>query len=291
MNETTNLLPLFDANCMIGRSTVPRPGEPQTAEDLLRVMDRFGIAEALVFHAQAKELSPLEGNPLLLEEIKGHDRLRPMAVVMPGHTGEFPPADKHVAELFDQGFRAVRMFPPGHFFSLALWSCGELCFELAARRMPLFLDFENPAWSLPRTDWDAIAGLLAAFAALPIVLVREGMAVDRNLQALMARHENLYIETSYYSLHRGLELLAERPGAERALFGTGLPRSHPGAPIAQLTYAELSPEQKALIAGGNLRRLLDHTKSRKQTAIGFGVRPRRKGGGGDWPTDLAPPSE
>ena len=290
MDDLDGKLSFFDANCMIGRSAAPCPGIPETADDLLQVMDRYGIAEALVYHAQAKELSPAEGNALLLEEIGGRDRLHPCAVVLPGHTGEAPPPDEYVPRLFDQGFRAARMFPARQYFSLAMWSCRDLYCELADRRMPLFLDFENPFWSQPRTDWDAVAALVTGCPALPVVLVDEGMAADRNLQALMAQSDNLFIETSYYATHRGLEIMAHKHGADRALFGTGLPRSDPGCPIAMITFAELPADQKALLAGDSLRRLLGEVRgARPRGAIGFGAAASRSASGGEWPTQLPKP--
>jgi predicted TIM-barrel fold metal-dependent hydrolase len=275
---------------MIGRCAAPPEGAPTTADELLRVMDRYGIAEALVHHAIAREQSPAEGNALLLEEVRGHDRLHPCAVVMPAHSGEVPPPDEYVAQLLDQGFRAARMFPARQFISLAMWSCRELYHELAERRVPLFLDFENPAWSTPRTDWDAIEALLSAYARLPVILVNEGMAADRNLQALMAQYDNLLIETSYYATHGGLETLAHKHGASRALFGTGLPYLDPGCPLAMIAYADLPPEQKALVAGDRLRELLGQASAGKRRgAIGFGARAASRASADDWPTQLRPP--
>ena len=40
------------------------------------------------------------------------------------------------------------------------------------------------------------------------------------------------------------------------MFGTNLPELEPGGPIAQVTFAEISDEDKRAIASGNLERLL-----------------------------------
>ena len=51
------------------------------------------------------------------------------------------------------------------------------------------------------------------------------------------------------------ELLSENFGADRVLFGTGF-KTHYGAAIAALAQANLSNEQRELIAHGNIERLL-----------------------------------
>jgi len=50
--------------------------------------------------------------------------------------------------------------------------------------------------------------------------------------------------------------VTERFGPERLVFGTGLPEFDGGGPVSQVMYSRLPREQKALIAGGNLRRML-----------------------------------
>jgi predicted TIM-barrel fold metal-dependent hydrolase len=73
---------------------------------------------------------------------------------------------------------------------------------------------------------------------------------------LMHSCPNLFVEISYYSSHRGVEFLAQHFRAERILFGTGMPETGPGVPLALVMYAGVSEAEKELIAGENLRRLL-----------------------------------
>jgi hypothetical protein len=53
-----------------------------------------------------------------------------------------------------------------------------------------------------------------------------------------------------------VDFITERWGAERLLFGSNWPLLNHGQTLAMLTCAEVTDEQKLLIAGGNLRRLL-----------------------------------
>ncbi len=285
MSPLDQPLDFFDANCMVGPRGTPAPGEYRDADGLLRVMDAHGIAEALVFHSLAKEQSPPDGNRLLLDEIAGHERLHPCAVLLPHWTGEFPPPEEHVPQLLDQGFRAVRLFPANHYFELSSWCCRELFIALAEHRIPLFLDYDNAHWGTTRTNWDAVARAVAAHPTLPVIIVNESMAADRSLQPLLTKFDNFLFETSSYEIHRGLEIVSERHGPQRALFGTGLPSRDPAGPITMITYADLPPDHKALIAGGNLRRLLEGVQTeRPRTGIGFEPRPQPRSTSDEWPS-------
>ena len=93
MTDDANKLYLFDANCMLGRTIAPKPGFPQNVRQLLAVMDRFGIAEAAVYHAQSLQYDAAHGNAALTAEIEGIERLHAVWVLLPDHTGEFPDAD------------------------------------------------------------------------------------------------------------------------------------------------------------------------------------------------------
>ena len=56
----------FDAVCTLGRSVRTTPGQPETAAELLAAMDHYGIHEALVLDALAKEANPRAGNERIL---------------------------------------------------------------------------------------------------------------------------------------------------------------------------------------------------------------------------------
>ena len=84
---------------------------------------------------------------------------------------------------------------------------------------------------------------------------------NRRLFPLLEQYPNLYIETSYYVVHRGIELICRHFGAERLLFGTGLPQRAPGPAITALSYSQISDQERALIASGNLRRLLAEVRA------------------------------
>jgi predicted TIM-barrel fold metal-dependent hydrolase len=94
------------------------------------------------------------------------------------------------------------------------------------------------------------------FSDLPVILVREGIGSTRYLYPMLERLPNLFLEVSYYQASGGLSSVARRFGAGRLLFGTGLPEYSAGPAVAMLYHADLSAEEKKLVAGDNLRHLL-----------------------------------
>jgi predicted TIM-barrel fold metal-dependent hydrolase len=146
---------------------------------------------------------------------------------------------------------AARVFPGAgqHGFSLKAYCAGEMLGALAANGLPLFVDADA-------LDWNTLHELCCDYPHLPLVLCGLGYRADRYLYPLLARFDNLYVELSGYYGCRAIEVLVDRFGPRRALFGTRLPVFSPGSAIGMLNYAGIEPEARRWIAGDNLRHLL-----------------------------------
>jgi len=238
----------FDCNCMVGRFGVPQTKQFHTPDALDRELKRCGISRALVYHSYAKELDPATGNAALANEIRGHPALVPCWVVMPHHTGEMPAPDELCDQMAANGVKAARLFPQLHNYPLAEWCTERLFGALASRRIPLLIDYDQ-------TNWDEINAMCVAHPGLPLVVVRPDYRVHRRMYPLLEQHQNLHVEIGWLVAHQGIEDCVRRFGAERLLFGSCLPHYTPGGPIAMVAYAQIPEADKALIAGGNLRRL------------------------------------
>lgn len=249
-------LNLFDANCFFGPVSRPQPGSFDTPEQLLAEMDRLGIAEALVYHADARWHSPARGNEALLAQVGGRARLHPSWVLLPPQTSGMPEPEALVEEMVSKGVRAARMFPREHTFCLSEWCLGSLVEKLEEARVPLFLDFDRRHWAEEIVPWEQVAGLCERHPRLPVVLVHESLGSVRNLFALMERYENLLVETSYFVPHHGIEEVCIRFGGNRLLFGTGMPLYEGGGPIGSLALSGTDEANKRLVGGENVRRLL-----------------------------------
>ena len=246
------MLSFFDSNCVIGRRSIRRSEQPTefyTLESLLAEMDYAGIDKALVYHSLAKEYDPTLGNRKLLDEIKGNDRLCPCWVIMPHTTGEMPSPDALTNEMTACGVKAVRLFPSDHLFSLSDWSCDELLKELENHNIVVIIE-------LDQIGWDGINSLCSRYPRLPVIITNLNYRIDRYLYPLLDRFKNLHIEISGYQVHRGIEAICSRFGAEKLIFGSRMPYFIPGPAMALVEYSLISPKDKSLIASGNLGRLL-----------------------------------
>ncbi len=246
-------LRFFDAYVALGPLTVPiLVQELPTVASLRAELDRAGIAAALVYSTVALDYDPATGNELLMTALADEADLHPCWVLLPPATQEFPPPAALLRTMAERGVRAARLCPSParHNFSLDPWCSGDLLSALAGAHLPLFLDLDD-------TNWSQVAALLAKYPTLPLVLTGVTYRIDRYLFPLLAQFPQLHIELSGYQGLHALETVVSRFGPERLLFGSHLPLFEPGATITHLCYAAFDDDAKALIAHGNLERLLE----------------------------------
>ncbi len=253
-------LRFFDGCAMVGWRSNRHPETMWRPGDFARDYDYYGIGAALVHHAVAVEYHQDQGNRRLLEDIRDLPQLCPQWVVMPHHTGEMAPPDELVPEMLERGVRAARVYPKTHNFPLADGVVGPLLTALQERRIPLFADVtELPA--------DQAAGLCERYPELPVVLCGVNWGVDRHLEPALERAPNVHIETHYFQGHRAYERFVRDFGADRLIFGTGLPDCSPGAAVMMSLYEDIADEDRAKIAGGNLLRLLREVRTDEPAPI------------------------
>jgi hypothetical protein len=150
----------------------------------------------------------------------------------------------------------VRLFPRSHNFPLTPWVVGELCAWLTERAVPLLL------WHV-EIEWPALHALALAFPRLAVVVETQTQKIlyqARTLFALMRECPNVFAETSNLAGADFLRYAARELGARRLLFGSFLPVNDPWAAVGMILDADLSWEEKRLVAGDNLRRLLAEAK-------------------------------
>lgn len=246
-------LEFFDANVMAGRPRVAPDPIPWESRPLARLLDEFGIAEALVRHVGGKEVDANWGNERVLAATREDARLHPVWTAMPAGTGEVPPPDAFCDRMRQNGVRVAAVFPTSHNWSLADWCAGPLMAEFEARKVPVLLDQDE-------AGWPAIAAVLAAHPGLRLILIGGTYRNSRFLYPLFARHRHLYLEISGWQQHRALESAATTGHAGHLLFGSRLPLYTPGSALAAVTYADLSDADRRRIAGGTLRRLIEEAQ-------------------------------
>lgn len=255
---------LFDANCMIGRHLKMGPDDLYTADHLLREMDHYGIAEALVVDSLSRENHPFDGNLRIQKEVRRYPRLYSAWSVLPSileETGRTPQA--FVKEMKDYDIRAVFLYPNQYLFNLSDWCIDALVEPLAHYKIPVFINpvEANGRGGADATDWQGIIDLCKRWPQLPVIISENRIRrSQRILYKAFDQCPNLRLELSAYWLHRGIEFITEKWGSKRLLFGSGWPKFGQHMTQVNLTTAQISASDKRNIAGDNLRSLLSWNK-------------------------------
>lgn len=256
---TTQLF--FDANCTVGRVSRPMPGQLSDAGDILAELERHGVTEALVSHVHAVERSVPAGNDKAVEIAAQHRGAHPVWV-LPQHSAlDVPEPEAYVRRMLDSGVRAVRVPAADyHGYLVAEWALGPVWRELERHQVPVLLSGSELGKypDGPKLGFSAanVYELCRTFPRLPIVILRLNFSALRVVVPLMRECPNLYVENSFFTVHRGIETLAGQVGAHRILFGSGMPWGPPGPAVVATMYADVGEGDRRLVAGDNLRRLL-----------------------------------
>ena len=80
--------------------------------------------------------------------------------------------------------------------------------------------------------------------------------IDRQIRPLLENYENFYFALKGYWVPEGIRDLAGLYGAGRLLFASGFPLYNMGNQMFQLKHSGLSDGEIAMIAGGNLEKIL-----------------------------------
>ena len=259
--------------------------EPLTAEVLLRWMDAFKIAQAVVLPLVSPESSSyLLTTDFVLEQTRPYrDRLIPFCCIDPrtsftgGHKGLVAMLQKYVdagAKGFGEHKNGLNFDDPRNMAVYA--ACAELKLPLLfhidnLRNLdkPGLPGLENAVKSNPDCNfvghgpgwWASISGDASDLGGYPKGKVAPGGAID----ALMEKYPNIYGDLSAGSgagsLSRDLdfarEFLVRRQ--DRIMFGTDFLAPKQDVPQFELfeqKLADLSPEVKAKVFRDNARKLL-----------------------------------
>jgi len=253
-------LTVIDASCAIGpRYVLPAQSPAASADDLLRQMDRFGIAEACPSFSIAAEYCIEEGNRTILDAVgcPSRDRLHPVWIVAPHHTGEAPPPAVLLEAMRRHNVRAGKLILHsrlGYLDSLDVKLCEDLLDALAGHRIPLMLDFV----SFSHADTRDLGELLVHWPDLPVIVTFPKLEKEeRMLYGLWEKFAQLRATLSGYQLLGGIEKVVSRFGPGALVYGSQYPFFTPLQSLLHLIYSEIEPEVRQRIAGGNMRELLD----------------------------------
>ncbi|MAE64724.1 MAG: hypothetical protein CMJ18_10700 [Phycisphaeraceae bacterium] len=245
----------FDINAFFGHW--PYWTLPQTSgDDVLRLMDRFGIDRAAMTSLRGLHGDWREANAETRAFAKAHSgRLVPVACLSPMNGGD----GSALRELVAEGFAALRLYPAlAQGYTLAspfaddlLSTAGELKIPVIVPTRPM-MHFRFPPLAI-----EQVAALAGRHPETNVVLsgpnyLGEFTAAVEALQ----RYGNMTIEISCMQGFGDVTRMVEAVGADRVLFGTGLPLHYPACGIAKLDHSKLAAAPLQAVATGNAVRLL-----------------------------------
>jgi len=110
--------------------------------------------------------------------------------------------------------------------------------------------------NLEELDAEALYALCKDYPDVNFIVGNTAYRMNRYFGPILENCSNFYVATGNYVSHTGIKTFCEHFGAERLIFDTGLPTGSATAAVSLISFAEISQEEKQLIASGNIRRLL-----------------------------------
>lgn len=240
---------LWDCNTSVGWSDAPERWAEYTPKALEAQMDHCAVTRCYAWHRAALDYHPLYANEALFAIARAHPRIRPVPVLLPDQTGEFPPPDAVVRMLSENGARLVKFFPRTLMHALSEWQCGPLLRALEDAGAVVLVD-------VAETDWEALGALCAAHPRLAVVVTNVGHRQLRFAAAMLRAAPRLYLDSSGMKSFGALDALCRLGFVERILFGTDAMNLSMAAGVGILRWSGLNAAQKERVSFGNLARLL-----------------------------------
>jgi predicted TIM-barrel fold metal-dependent hydrolase len=144
--------------------------------------------------------------------------------------------------------RLLRFFP-----QYQEWTIGQAPFRKLLREI---LAPAGVALMVPGEMGFTAIGEMAAGIGNPVIVESFRYASLAEALVVMQEVPNVFVETHLINSPNWVELLKAEVGSERIVYGSNAPVSYVSAATTQIAYAQVSDTDKALMFGGNLRRIL-----------------------------------
>ncbi len=255
---------LVDVNAYLGHFAF-RQLRHNTSRGLLQLMDRKGIERAAVSSASAITYRNAQsGNEEVAAEVKGHgERLIPLAVINPLYAGWRDDLDVCHQEF---GMKGLRLYPKWHNYKLTDPACLEMIAAATERQMAVSIpiraeDARQRSWLVDVPDV-ALAELVELVKACPTAqfIFVNGKHFDRSPlgQKDNGLPANYAIDLARITplMKDELGTLLGNLGAERLVFGSGMPFNYPDPALLNLEHLSASDDEREKIRWKNAFRLL-----------------------------------
>lgn len=235
---------VIDANTVFG--FYPKRKVEVSLNELLRIMNLNRVDKALTVSLKGAFYSYEEGNEETLGACEAHENLIPLATVDPRR---FLGRRSDVEKLVERGFKGFRLFRDIQGYPLDYSPIIELVEEMEGLGVPLLV---------PCNEYGCITILskLTIEKDYPVIILGCTYSLLSELIVSARKNKNLYVETRLLTSLDALEVLVEKIGANRLIFGSGMPLEYFQASYMMVESAGISEEDKDLILGENILRII-----------------------------------
>jgi len=239
---------IFDSMAFFG--PYHRQDLDASPETVLGLMDELSAGRALAVSLFAIEHDMFEGNERVLELARAHpERLEPVAVVTPG---QCLPGRGMMGRLREQGFRIVAFLPEMQGWPLELLSFRSAAREAADAGMPIML-------AVGKYGSASLAARALEGLQTPVVVRSHtggGYLLPDEFIAVGREFPNFYFDVWNLVGAGQIRLLAQELGANRLVYGSGLPLCCGRSSQFLLRTAGLDEEAMRWVLGGTLCSIL-----------------------------------
>jgi predicted TIM-barrel fold metal-dependent hydrolase len=201
-------------------------------------------------------------NRKLFETVKEYpEKLLPFYTINPNVFD----CSEYVEMLFDKcNLHGIRLYPTYHDYSLLSRAVDSIAVKASKFNVPIFVTYRfedervhHPVAKVPPLKTEELSQFLNKHPETTFII--GGMRITEAEELFnQLTHQNVFIELSFVQTpFRALELLVEKVGVDRVLFGTGLPYWYPECTTLKLETSILPYDDLQKIAKDNLQKILD----------------------------------
>ena len=241
-------LKFIDCNCSFGITRKAMPFMLKDKEEIKKELQKLNVVKAIVSHSSQKEFDLIYGNERVVSEVRNDDFFLPTMYLIPLETEEYKTIDEIDKFIDENSIKTITLSPSVHNFSPSVWNMREIYDYISQKKLPVLMSKND-------YPFDLMYSILSEFKNLNVIYTDLGYTSDRSVMNLLKIFDNLHIETSSYGTLDGIEFITEKYGAERLVFGSGMPYFSAGASVSRILFANISDENKERIAYKNILRL------------------------------------
>ncbi|MBC7289518.1 MAG: amidohydrolase family protein [Armatimonadetes bacterium] len=235
---------IIDINTFFGPSQ--RPGVDWSLDELLRLMDRYHVERALTLSLLGVHYDFVSGNTETLQACRRHPQLIPVGTVDPRR---YIDCADEIKRCLDEGVRVFRFFPDAQGWPVEHRHFIDLCEQIADARAAIMVAAGNAGWP------SRLAQLLGDLPA-PVVLLGVGYGVFSELLAALSHCPSFYCDGQMFDTPGAYELVRDVAGADRVIFGSGIPERYFASAYFMVIHSELTEDERRAVLYRNAARVL-----------------------------------